>query len=85
MTSEMGEIFNALRRERQEKRAERRVNFSSGPEWTRHHETHYSRDLLGERLDYWPGPMKWRWRGKTATGDVMQFIAAQERRHQVVG
>ncbi|XWN29798.1 MAG: hypothetical protein ROR55_20175 [Devosia sp.] len=52
MTSDMGEMFNELKRARKERRAERRAAFSPGPEWFRHHETHYSRDLLGDRLDY---------------------------------
>lgn len=42
--------------------------------WTKHSEHHYSRTLQGERLDYWPSRQKFRWKGKTHTGDVMGFI-----------
>lgn len=45
--------------------------------WTKHTDAHYSRSLLGDRLDYWPGRLKWRWRGKTQVGDVDQFIQQQ--------
>jgi hypothetical protein len=49
------------------------------PGWLRHHDTHYSTMLLGFRLDYWPGPKKWRWKKKTSFGDVMKFIDAKNK------
>lgn len=79
MSREDWEVFEAIKQERQEKRARRRAAFDGGPGWTRHHETHWSYMLLNDRLDYWPGPMRFRWRGKTMTGDVQEFIAARER------
>ncbi len=79
MSREDWAVFEEMRRERQQIKAERRAAFNPGPPWTRHHETHWSRPLLGDRLDYWPGPRKWRWRGRTRTGDVMAFIAKQEK------
>ncbi len=42
--------------------------------FTRHSELHYSRTLLGDRMDYWPSRNRWRWRRKTMTGNVQQFI-----------
>ncbi len=110
MSREDWEVFEEIRRERQEKRAERRAEWRKqieelvaprtglmagftqmnavarsarralfdGSGWTRHTDAHYSRTLLGDRLDYWPGPCKWRWRGTTMTGDVNQFIEARE-------
>lgn len=67
--------FEERRRERKraqsETAAERRRAFSEAhlsgrlPHITRHHETHYSAILGGDRLDIWPGPQKWRWRNVT--------------------
>lgn len=71
-------VFKEYRKRRQKLHAERRAAWAPGPEWTRHHETHYSRSLLGDRLDYWPGPLRFRWRNETYTGDVLEFIADRE-------
>lgn len=79
MTSDMGEMFNEMKRERKAVKAKRRAEFTPGPEWKCHHETHYSRDLGGDRLDYWPGPQRFRWRGKTYSGDVHGFIRNREK------
>ena len=78
MAREDWEAFEQLREERKQKRAERREAFGGGPGWTRHTDTHWSYRLLGEHLDYWPGPMRFRWRGKTMTGDVLGFIRNRE-------
>ncbi|MEO1042349.1 MAG: hypothetical protein AAFX52_08665 [Pseudomonadota bacterium] len=79
MTSEMGEMFNAIRARRKKEKEARRDAFDPGPEWTRHCDTHYSRDLLGTRLDYWPGTTRFRWCGKSRHGDVMGFIKNREK------
>jgi hypothetical protein len=75
MSAEDFEVFRLIKEERQEKRRSRREAFNGGEGWTRHHETHWSYVLHGERLDYWPGPQRFRWKGKTMNGDVLQFIA----------
>lgn len=67
--------FDEIRAERRAKRQLRRDAFTGGDGWTCHNETHWSYQLLGDRLDYWPGPMRFRWRGKTMTGDVHKFIS----------
>lgn len=46
--------------------------------WTVHSAYHWSRDLAGHRLDYWPSRNKFRYRGRTMAGDVKGFIAARE-------
>lgn len=77
MSREDWEVFDILKQERQEKRGKRRMSFEeeyAEKGWTRHHETHYSRTVNGERLDYWPGPKKWRFKGKTMYGDVDQWL-----------
>lgn len=78
MSREDWEVFDALKQERKEKRESRRAAFTGGDGWTRHHETHWSYELLGDRLDYWPGPMRFRWRNKTMNGDVCAFIRKRE-------
>lgn len=78
MSRENFEPFVQLRRERATLRRKRRGAFAGGPGWERKHETHWQYRLNGDVLDYWPGPMKWRWRGKINTGDVFAFIRKRE-------
>lgn len=78
MSREDWEVFDLMKQERKEKRAARRAAFDPAG-WTKHHDTHYSRTLLGDRLDYWPGPKRWRWRGRSMNGNVEEFIAKRER------
>lgn len=77
MSREDWEVFDFIKAERQQKRDERRMSFEkvyAAMGWTRHHETHYSRIVNGRRLDYWPGPKKWRYNNKTMFGDVKQWL-----------
>lgn len=46
--------------------------------WTKHGPHHWSRTLLGNKLQYWPSVRKWYWRKKTYTGDVYEFIKNRE-------
>lgn len=51
------------------------------PGWTKHTPYHWSRDLCGDRMDYWPSTGKWRWRKRTFHGtpyDTARFIANRE-------
>lgn len=60
-----------------ERRAQNLAN--ANPEgWTKHTDYHWSRTLCGDRLDYWPSRNRFRWRGKTRTGDVEGFIRNRE-------
>lgn len=82
MSREDWEVFDIIRRERKLRKEKRRNSWQDEYDsgfWTRHHSTHYSCLLLGDKLDYWPGPMKWRWREKTMRGDVKKFIEARMR------
>lgn len=36
--------------------------------WVKHTTWHWSRDVNGERLDYWPSRKKFQWQGKVARG-----------------
>ena len=87
MSREDWEAFDALRAELKEKKARRREEWAervaSGMvpgEWVCRHDTHWQTTLKGETLDYWPGTMKWRWQGRTRTGDVLKFIRQELQR-----
>lgn len=83
MSREDWEVFDEMKRERKEAAAARRAAWAARLDklgehrWTKCHDTHYQCTLLGDTLDYWPGTQKWRWRGKTRTGDVLRFIEKQ--------
>jgi hypothetical protein len=70
---DMGEIFNAMR-ERDKERRHRNLEAADPSGWTVHTSVHWSRELAGHRLDYWPSRNKFRWKGKTHCGDVDGFI-----------
>ena len=74
---DMGEIFNAMRQHDKERR-ERNLKAADPTGWTIHTDVHWSRDLAGSRLDYWPSRNKFRWKGKTHCGDVQGFIHNRE-------
>jgi hypothetical protein len=78
MSREDWDVYKQTALERKEKRAKRRAAFNGGPGWKKCHETHWQYTLRGDILDYWPGTMRFRWRGKTMTGDVMAFIKKRE-------
>ena len=42
--------------------------------FTKHTEYHWSMDLNGKRLDYWPSRNKFQYDGRIMTGDVRKFI-----------
>lgn len=44
--------------------------------WTKHTPYHWSRQINGERLDYWPSRKKWQFKGRVSRGDVQKFIRA---------
>lgn len=83
MSREDFEVFDLIKAERKLKRQQRRDEFKGGPGWTRHHNTHWSYALSGVRLDYWPGPKKWRWCGRTFYGDVINFIKSKTKLEQL--
>lgn len=47
--------------------------------WVRHTEWHWSRNVVGKRLDYWPSRKKFQFDGKVMRGDVLAFIAKKEK------
>lgn len=47
--------------------------------WTKHGPVHWSRQINGERLDYWPSRKKWQFMGRVLRGDVQKFIRAAQK------
>jgi len=85
MTSEMGEAFNALRKERQEKRASNRENsaaYLAGRGITfvvKNDGAHLIVEGKECFIDFWPGTGKWNSRcGKKGFGvrNLVKFIGA---------
>jgi hypothetical protein len=81
---DMGEIFREWNDHKKEVKARNLENaFAGGTDgWTLHSSVHWSRVLLGDRLDFWPSTKKFRWRNRTRIGDhqeVENFIRNRER------
>ena len=55
-----------------------RANEADDGKWVKHTDFHWSRNVCGERLDYWPSRKKFQFKGRVMRGDVMDFIAKQE-------
>lgn len=70
----MGAIFRAMKEHNRERKSNNLKNADSTG-WTVHCETHWSQKFLGERIDYWPSTTRFRWKGRTYTGDVIGFMS----------
>lgn len=69
---DMGEIFRDMR-EADKERKKRNLAAANPEGWTIHTDFHWSRDLNGKRLDYWPSRNKFQYNGKVMCGDVEGF------------
>ena len=89
---DMGDFYrdwDAIKKAAKEKRlAEALCTFDAWqdpmPGWTKHTPYHWSRDLCGDRMDYWPSTGKWRWRDRSYRGtpySTAGFIANREAEH----
>ena len=76
---DVGEAFRA-RREYDKERRSRNLKNADSAGWTIHTEYHWSRELNGKRLDYWPSRNKFMYAGRVMCGDVNGFI--RRRQHQ---
>jgi len=76
---DMAEIFHAMRVRDTGRRYQNlaRARESELP-WVEHTDYHWSLELQGDRLDFWPTKNKFRWRGKTYNGGVEGFIAKRQ-------
>lgn len=77
----MGDIGDYWREHREHRSKKSLENFMQADPtgWKHHTILHWYKDLLGERLDFWPTKKKWRYKNKTMTGNVNEFIAKIER------
>ena len=78
-------IWDALKAHSREKFDTDRARFMAAAiagddgHWTKHTEYHWSRTVVGQRLDYWPSRKKYQYAGRVMRGDVMAFIRKQEQ------
>lgn len=75
---DMREVFDAMRERDRERRVHnlkksREKVYSMG-DWIVHTEYHWTYQLNGKRLDYWPSRNKFRYENKVYCGDVVGFI-----------
>jgi len=73
---DMGDLYRDWDAIKKERKAERLAEAEAAnmPGWTRHTPYHWSRDLQGDRMDYWPSTGKWRWRNRNHRGTVGDMI-----------
>jgi hypothetical protein len=76
--SDIAVAFKA-KREDDKKRRERNLENADLTGFTKHTEYHYSRDLCGSRLDYWPSRNKFQYKGRVMCGDIQGFIRNKVR------
>lgn len=78
------EIYDAMKQHSREKFDADRARFmaqakaSDDGAWVKHTEHHWSRQVAGKRLDYWPSRKKYQYDGRVSRGDVLAFIRKQE-------
>lgn len=70
---DMGDYFNEHKKQ-DKKRKEKNLAAADVTGWNKHTDFHWSRDLNGERLDYWPSRNKFMYQGKVMCGDIQGFI-----------
>lgn len=70
---DVGDYWND-HREWDKKRKEKNLASANDEGWTKHTDYHWSCELNGKRLDYWPSRNKFQYNGKVMTGDVEGFI-----------
>lgn len=75
--SDIAVIGRAMDEQKRARRA-KRLSEADPTGWTQPTPHHWSRTLLGDRLDYWPSTTRFMWRGRKMVGDVSGFIRRQE-------
>ena len=82
VVSERDPIYDAIKEISREKFDQDRARFMSDAQaaddggWTKHTPHHWSRNVSGQRLDYWPSRRKFQFKGKVRRGDVMAVVRA---------
>lgn len=62
MSREDYEVFDEIRKNRQDRR-NKRLASTSDFGWSKHTDTHWYRYIKGEKLHYWPSANKWLYNG----------------------
>jgi len=73
MSAEDFEVFNIIRKERQERR-NKRLNETSDKGWSKHADTHWYLIIDGVKLDYWPSANKWQFKGRYYRGSIPRWL-----------
>lgn len=81
MGSEIGDIWKSVRAKQQEANR-KRLESADDTGWKKHTEYHWSRQLNGLRLDYWPSKSKFQYQGRVMTGNVNKYIRRCENKEQ---
>ncbi|MGP9819241.1 hypothetical protein ACTZWW_04430 [Salinarimonas sp. NSM] len=68
--------FREHKRRRNREAGDRNMASADPTGWTQHTEYHWSRTYQGDRLDFWPSTMTFRFRGETHHGNANDFINA---------
>lgn len=89
-SSDMGDVWREIRRERQEKRSRNRENGAAmlAAAGHRFDDPNHGRHLIVEgRVDYWPGTGPWRQRGGPARGrgirTLLRFLGSVKRKPNI--
>lgn len=80
---DMGEMYHEMRKRDKQRKKKNLVDNSTvvnSPGWTKHTDYHYSYQLNGKRLDFWPSRNKWQFEGKIVVGDLAGFIRNREKK-----
>jgi len=74
---DIGDDFRAFK-EMDKERKKRNLEKADDDGWSKHTPYHWSRDLNGKRLDYWPSRNKFQYENRVMTGDVSGFIRKRQ-------
>jgi len=74
---DMREVYDGMKQHNKERR-DKNLNSANPEGWKIHTDYHWSRNLNGKRLDYWPSKNKFQYEGRVMTGEVEGFIKKRE-------
>lgn len=78
--SDRDPIYDAMKAATKLKFDDDRARFMADAEahddggWTKHTQHHWSRQVAGQRLDYWPSRRKFQFKNRVMRGDVMAVV-----------
>ena len=75
---DMAQVFKQMRIQDKERKA-KNLSITNPFGWTKHTDFHWSRELRGNRLDYWPSRNKFMYEGKVMGWNVEDFIKRRNK------